>query len=187
MILPIVIYGNPILRKKASPIDANYPNLPELINNMWETMDRAHGIGLAAPQVGLSIRLFVIDASPLQEEYPEQELDNFKKVFINAQILNSQGEPWKFEEGCLSIPNLRDVVARPEEITMKYQDEEWNWHEETFSGFKARVIQHEYDHIEGILFIDYLSPLKKSLIKSKLDAMKKGKYEAKYKTLPPSK
>jgi peptide deformylase len=180
MIYPIVIYGDPILKKVAIDIDKNYPELNVLIDDMFATMDRASGIGIAAPQIGKSIRLFVVDARPLQEDYPTEALSEFKKVFINPQIIDEQGEEWKFEEGCLSIPHIRDMVSRKPTVNISYLDENFVQHTDEFDGIRARIIQHEYDHIEGVLFIDKLSPLKKSLLRSKLNAMKLGKVEAKY-------
>lgn len=177
MIYPIVIIGDPILREETKEINKDYPNLPKLIDDMFETMYEASGVGLAAPQIGLPIRLFVVDASPMEEE----GLEGFKKVFINPEILTEEGEGWKFEEGCLSIPGLREMVERQADIRISYYDENFNHHEETYSGLAARVIQHEYDHLEGILFTDKLSPLRKSLIKNKLAAISKGMVKADYK------
>jgi len=177
MKLPIIAYGDPILKKKAVDITKDYPNLSELIGNMFETMYNASGVGIAAPQVGLLIRLFVIDLSDREEP----ELQDFKKVFINAQILNEEGEKWDFNEGCLSIPDIREDISRNQNITISYYDENWNHHTETYSGFKARVIQHEYDHIEGKLFTDKLSPLRRALLKGKLDAISKGNIKVEYK------
>ncbi|RYD81021.1 MAG: peptide deformylase [Sphingobacteriales bacterium] len=176
MIYPIVIYGDPVLNKRAEDIKPDYPELPKLIDDMFETMYAAHGVGLAAPQIGKSIRLFVVDGSPMDEE----NLADFKKVFINPEILEESEEEWKFEEGCLSIPNLREKVERPEEITLRYQDENFKEYTEVFDGIKARIIQHEYDHIEGILFTEHLSAFKKSLIKGKLSAISKGEFERNY-------
>lgn len=185
MILPIVAYGDPILRKKAEDIDKDYPQLDDLIQNMFETMYAAHGIGLAAPQVGKAVRLFVVDASPFEddEDLTDEErsfLASFKKVFINAQILEERGDEWAFNEGCLSIPDVREDVFRQPDITIRYVDENFQEHTETFSGLAARIIQHEYDHIEGILFTDKLSPLKKRLIKSRLTNISKGKISVDY-------
>ncbi|QCX52614.1 peptide deformylase [Elizabethkingia sp. JS20170427COW] len=185
MILPIRAYGDTVLRKKAHDITPDYPGLKELIDNMFETMYQAHGIGLAAPQIGLDIRLFVIDICPLaeDEDYVEiqDELKDFKKVFINAQIVEYSGEPWKFNEGCLSIPDIREDVSRPETIVIEYYDENFVKHTETFSDIRARVIQHEYDHIEGVLFTDKLSALKKKLIKGKLHKITTGEVGVDYK------
>jgi peptide deformylase len=177
MKLPIIAYGDPVLRKKAVEITKDYPNLSELIDNMFETMYNASGVGIAAPQVGLSIRLFVIDLS----DKDEPELKDFKKVFINAQVLKEEGEKWDFNEGCLSIPDIREDISRNELLTISYFDEQWNQHTETFSGFKARVIQHEYDHIEGKLFTDKLSPLRRVMLKSRLDSISRGTIKVDYK------
>ena len=179
MKLPIIAYGHPVLRKKADDITKGYPNLDELIANMFETMYNAQGVGLAAPQVGLSIRLFVIDASPFADE--DSELENFKKVFINAHVIDEEGEKWDFNEGCLSIPDIREDVSRHQTLKLSYYDENWQHHEETFSGLAARVIQHEYDHIDGKLFTDKLSPLRKTMLKSRLDAISKGQINVAYK------
>lgn len=176
MIYPIVVYGDPVLNQEAEEISKDYPGLPKLIDDMFETMYAAHGVGLAAPQIGKSIRLFVVDGSPMDED----ELADFKKVFINPEILEESDEEWKFEEGCLSIPGLREKVERPEEITMRYMDENFQEHTETFNGLKARIIQHEYDHIEGILFTEHLSAFKKSLIRGKLNSISKGEFEKNY-------
>ena len=186
MILPIVAFGDPVLRKKAVDIKEDHPDLDVLLENMFETMYGAHGIGLAAPQVGRSIRLFLVDATPFEddEDLPEEErkmLSTFKKVFINAQILEEEGDEWAFNEGCLSIPDIREDVFRQETITIKYLDENFKEHTDTYSGIAARIIQHEYDHIEGILFTDKLSPLKKRLIKGKLNNISKGKVNIDYK------
>lgn len=185
MVVPIVAYGDPVLRKKAKNISADYPDLKELIDNMWDTMYGAYGVGLAAPQIGLPIRIFVVDAAPFAEDEDidnneREQLKNLKKVFINAEILEENGEEWGFNEGCLSIPEVREDIFRKEEITIKYYDENFNEHVETFSGLSARVIQHEYDHIEGILFTDKLSSLKKRLIKNKLSNISKGKIKIDY-------
>jgi peptide deformylase len=185
MILPIIAYGDPILRKITTTIDAGYPNLEKLITNMKETMYNASGVGLAAPQIGKAIRLFLIDASPFAEDEAISEEDravlkNFNKVFINAQILEEEGETWAFNEGCLSIPDVREDVFRQPKITIEYQDEDFMKHTETLEGLAARVFQHEYDHIEGILFTDKLSTLKKRIIKKKLENISKGKITADY-------
>ena len=186
MILPIVAYGEPVLRKKAKEINKEFPNLSVLITNMWETMYNAHGVGLAAPQVGLPIRLFLVDTTPFSDDEdlsPEEQksLNGFKKVFINAKILEEDGEAWDFNEGCLSIPDVREDVKRKAQITIEYQDENFETYTETYGGLLARVIQHEYDHIEGILFTDKLSSLKKRLLKSRLDKISKGKIKVDYK------
>ncbi|UKJ08066.1 peptide deformylase [Solitalea lacus] len=188
MILPITAYGDPVLLKKAQPIDKDYPDLSGLINNMFETMYNASGVGIAAPQIGLSIRLFVIDAKPFGDddddevsEAESKELKGFKRVFINAEMLEQTGEKWAFTEGCLSIPDIREDVMRPANIKIKYYDENWDEHIEDYSGIAARVIQHEYDHIEGKLFTDYLNPLKKAMLRGRLDAISKGNIKTDYK------
>lgn len=173
MKLPIVAYGDPVLKRKAVDIvPEEHPDLKSLVENMFETMYAARGVGLAAPQVGLSLRLFVIDASPFDDDEPE--LKDFKKVFINAQILEETGEEWPFNEGCLSIPDIREDVYRKPTVRLSYYDENMQHHEETFKGLAARVIQHEYDHIEGKLFTDKLSPLRKRLIEKKLNDISRG-------------
>lgn len=179
MKLPIVAYGDPVLKKIAKDIDQDYPNLSELIDDMFETMYAASGVGLAAPQIGLPIRIFVIDATPFAEDEPD--LQTFKKVFINAQIKEESGELWKFNEGCLSIPEIREDVNRKEQVLISYYDENWNFIEETYKGLAARVIQHEYDHIEGKLFTDRISVLRKTMLKSKLDSISKGMVKVAYK------
>lgn len=186
MILPIIGYGDPVLRKVGEEISKDYPNLKEVIANMYETMYNAYGVGLAAPQVGLAIRLFVIDCEPfsdsedLTKEEAEQ-LKGFKKTFINAKILKEEGEEWGFNEGCLSIPEVREDVFRHEQITIEYYDEDFNKKTEVYDGLIARVIQHEYDHIEGILFTDRISSLKKRLISKKLQNIMEGKTRPDYK------
>lgn len=185
MILPIVAYGDPVLRKVSLPIDVDYPNLEKLITNMKETMYNASGVGLAAPQIGKAIRLFLIDASPFAEDKDISEKDravlkSFNRVFINAQIVEEEGEEWVFNEGCLSIPDVREDVLRQPKITIEYQDEDFKKHTENLEGLAARVFQHEYDHIEGILFTDKLSTLKKRIIKKKLENISKGKITADY-------
>lgn len=179
MIYPIIIYGSPVLRKVAENIDKNHPRLKEFIDDMWETMYHSDGLGLAAPQVGKSVRLFVIDGEPLEEENPE--LKNFKKVFINPKIIESSSETITQNEGCLSIPNLREEIIRPLKIRLDYYDENFNHFDEWYEGAAARVIQHEYDHLEGIMFTDKVSPIKKRLLKGKLAAISKGKFSVDYK------
>ncbi len=185
MKLPIRAYGDPVLRKKCTDINRDYPELKELIDNMFETMNGAFGVGLAAPQIGLPIRLFIVDASPMaeDEEYADiaEELKAFKKVFINPIVIEETGAQWKFKEGCLSIPNIREDVERKESITIDYLDENFNPQKETFSDIRARIVQHEYDHIEGVLFTDYLSSLKKKLLKKKLNNISTGKVNVEYK------
>ncbi|MGZ4043106.1 MAG: peptide deformylase [Bacteroidia bacterium] len=195
MVLPIVVYGDPVLRKVGEEINKDYPGLEQLIKDMFETMYNAKGVGLAAPQVGKAIRLFLVDTSPFAEvdeddededdEFtPEQrkELEKFKKVFINAKILKEEGEEWTFSEGCLSIPRIRENVNRQPDIEIEYYDEKFKKHVEKFSGVIARVIQHEYDHIEGKLFTDKISPFKRKMIAGKLKDISIGKISADYKT-----
>lgn len=185
MILPIRAFGDPVLRRKGKEISADYPDLKILIDNMFETMHDANGIGLASPQVGLDIRMFLVDLTPLaeDEDYEDiaEELKNFRKVLINPTILEETGEVWKFNEGCLSIPEVREDVARHETITIEYFDENFKKHTDTFSDMRARVIQHEYDHIEGILFTDHLSSLKKKMVKGKLAKISQGEVNVTYK------
>lgn len=185
MILPVVAYGDPVLKKKAKDITAEYPNLDTLLENMYETMYGASGVGLAAPQIGLAVRIFLVDTEPFAgddsfTEEEQKELEGFKKTFINAEILEEEGEEWAFSEGCLSIPGINEDVFRQPKVTIKYQDENFKEYTETYEGLIARVIQHEYDHIEGILFTDKLSSLKKRLIKGKLTNISKGKCSAEY-------
>ena len=185
MILPIVAYGDAVLKKKAKDIDKDYPKLDALIENMYETMYGAYGVGLAAPQIGLAIRLFLVDTEPFAEDdsFTEEEqeaLKNFKKTFINAQILEEDGDEWAFNEGCLSIPDVREDVFRQPKIKIQYQDDNFETHIEEYDGLIARVIQHEYDHIEGVLFTDKLSSFKKRLIKGKLANISKGKIKIDY-------
>jgi peptide deformylase len=177
MIYPIVAYGDPVLRKVGATVEKDYPQLKELIENMFETMYESHGVGLAAPQIGKAINLFIIDSSRFEDEkYP-----NVKKVFINAEILEETGDKWDFEEGCLSIPHIRENVKRHETLRIRYQNENFETHEETYDGIVARVIQHEYDHVKGIMFVDRLSELKKRLLKNKLINISKGGVRVDYK------
>jgi len=189
MILPIRVYGDNVLRKKCDEITQDFPDLSGLIKNMFETMESANGVGLAAPQIGLNIRLFVVDVSLMaeDEEYEKisKELKDFKRVFINAKMINETGKKWKFNEGCLSIPNVREDVERFDTITIEYFDENFTKKTETFQDIRARVIQHEYDHIEGVLFTDYLSLLKKKLLKRKLENITKGNINTDYKVRIP--
>ncbi len=192
MILPIVAYGDKVLRKKCVDIDANYPDLKKLISNMRDTMRNASGVGLAAPQINKAIRLFVINTTPFAEdedlsEFERETLKKFDKVFINAKIIKEEGEEWAFNEGCLSIPNIREDVFRQDTITIKYVDENFKTQKEVLTGIAARVVQHEYDHIEGILFTDKLSSLKKRLIKKKLENISKGKVAVDYRMKFPKK
>jgi peptide deformylase len=177
MILPIVAYGDPVLKKRAADIEKNYPGLESLIENMYETMYNSNGVGLAAPQIGLSIRLFIVDGAPFEEE----EVKDFKHVFINPVIKEESGEPWKFNEGCLSIPGIREDIQRKEEVRIEYYDENWKHHKKTLNGLAARIVQHEYDHIEGILFTDRISPLRKRVLKNKLADISRGDVDVDYK------
>ncbi len=183
MIYPIVMYGDPVLRQRAKEIKAG-SDIQQLIDDMFETMHGASGIGLAAPQIGKDIRLFVVDGTILDEE---PEMADFKKTFINAQITEETGTPWDFEEGCLSIPNIREKISRKAKVKITYYDENWIKHEEQYDGMKARIIQHEYDHIEGKMFVDYLTPLKKRLLKGKLADISKGKVDTEYRIIAPLK
>jgi len=185
MILPIVAYGNPILKRMCEDIDSDYPNLDELIENMRETMQSANGVGLAAPQIGIGIRLFVVNGAPISEDEEGEDLSEFQKVFINPEIIEEDGDEWEFNEGCLSIPAIREDIERKPYIRINYLDEHFNEQEERFSGLKARIIQHEYDHIEGVLFVDHLSPLKKKMLKGKLTDISKGKVDVDYKMVFP--
>ncbi|GAB3689871.1 peptide deformylase [Spirosoma flavus] len=191
MILPIIAYGDPVLRKRAKDIEPGSVDVKTLSQNMFETMYAASGVGLAGPQIGQSIRIFVVDGEPLNEDEPEEEVDKsligFKKVFINPEIIEEAGDDWGFEEGCLSIPGIRGEVFRPEIVVIRYFDTDWNEHEEEYEGMAARIIQHEYDHLDGKLFTDYLPPLRRTLIKKKLTDISKGKTDAEYKMKFPSK
>lgn len=186
MILPIIAYGDPVLRKIAADVSPEYPKFAELIKNMYETMYNAYGVGLAAPQIGLPIRVFLVDTTPFAEDETlsldeQKELKDFKRTFINASIIEETGDEWAFNEGCLSIPNIREDVFRKPKIKIEYQDENFETHIEEFDGLLARVIQHEYDHIEGVLFTDKISNFKKRLIKGKLINISKGKISIDYK------
>ena len=188
MILPIVAYGDPVLKKEAEEIDKDYPELKQLIEDMFETMYEASGVGLAAPQIGRSIRLFVVDGSPFAEKDEDEEedpravgMEGFKKVFINPIIEEEEGKEWGFAEGCLSIPKIREEVLRKDRVRLSYYDENWNLHDEWFDGYKARIIQHEYDHIEGVLFTDHLSVLKKRLLTKRLANISQGIVNVDYK------
>lgn len=179
MIKAVFGYGNKVLRKTAKEVDEDYKDLPALIATMFETMEASEGVGLAAPQIGLSLRLFVIDASPMVEDYPEAE--DFRKVFINPIIVEESGEEWTFQEGCLSVPGIREDVIRKSKIVINYLNEKFEEIEEEYDGICARVIQHEYDHLEGVLFVDRLNPLKKRLLKGKLTNIEKGTVLVEYK------
>ena len=183
MIYPIILYGDAVLKKRALEIEEGSKDIKQLADDMFETMKSASGIGLAAPQIGKSIRMFVVDASPLEDE----EVNTFKQVFVNPEMIEEVGTRWAFEEGCLSIPGIREDVTRNEKLKISFYDEDWNHHEEEFDGMKARIIQHEFDHLNGVLFTDYLSPLKKRLLKGKLSNISKGKVDADYKVKAPLK
>lgn len=185
MNLPIVAYGHPTLKKVAAEIEADYPGLNDLIANMFETMYFASGVGLAAPQVNYSIRLFIVDGTVMVDDFPE--LAEFKKVFINPTILEDRGEDKKAEEGCLSIPHIREVVERPDIVRIEYYDEKWQYHDEVFEGMASRIIQHEYDHLEGILFVEKISPLRKTIISRKLREISAGNVDVEYQMIFPSK
>lgn len=189
MILPIVAYGHPVLRKVADDIDADFPQLEKLIADMWETMYASSGVGLAAPQINKDVRLFVVDSQQVFQNLEDDEKNKYpdepgiKQVFINAHIKEMNGEKWAYNEGCLSIPKIREDISRNENVTLEFVDENFNPHTETFHGITARIILHEYDHIEGKLFIDYLPPLKRKLMKGKLDDISKGKVSVDYKMM----
>ena len=186
MIYPIVAYGDPVLRKVTVDIDKSY-DVKKLSEDMFETMYNAKGVGLAAPQIGLNLRMFVVDGRPFNEGEDMKERDkdpslvDFKKIFINAEILEEDGDDWAFEEGCLSIPDVREDIYRPEYVTIRYFDADWNEHTEEYEGLAARIIQHEYDHIDGILFTDHLNPVKKRMLKNKLAKITKGRVDVDYK------
>lgn len=183
MIYPIVLFGDPVLKKKAEPVQPGSIDIQQLVDDMFVTMDNANGVGLAAPQIGLSVRVFVISTGPMEDD----ENDGVRKAFINAEILDKYGEEFVYEEGCLSIPGIREDVDRFEKIRIKYQDADWNWHEEELTDVQAWVVQHEYDHIEGVLFTDYLSAFKKRLLKNKLLKISKGDVKADYRVKAPMK
>jgi len=195
MILPIVAFGNPVLRKVAQDIDENYPDLATLLEDMWETMYASNGVGLAAPQINRDIRVFVMDSAQIfanmdekdREEESYADAPGIKQAFINAHVIEEHGDDWSYNEGCLSIPKIREDIYRAEEVTLAYQDETFKHHKKTFNGITARIILHEYDHIEGKLFIDYLSPLKRKLLKRKLDDISKGNVSVDYKMSFPKK
>ncbi len=185
MIYPIIAYGDPILRKETRDIEKGEIDVKQLAADMFETMENASGVGLAAPQIGLDLRIFVVDGTPIYENTEEDEekdesLKDFRKVFINADILAEDGDEWAYEEGCLSIPDVRADVYRPEEVTIRYFDTDWNEHTETYTDMAARIIQHEYDHVDGILLTDHLKPLKRQLLKKKLNDISRGKVDVDY-------
>ncbi len=183
MTYPIYVYGHPVLRKIAQDVKHDHPGLDTFIADMFETMYKSDGLGLAAPQIGKSLRLFVIDGEPLGEDHPEMK--EFKKAFINPQVVERKGDKVPMNEGCLSLPGLHEEVDRESELRIKYYDQEWNLHDEVYTGYKARVILHEYDHLDGILFPDRLSPLRRRLIKGKLNDISRGKFSADYRTVLP--
>lgn len=183
MMLPILAYGHPNLRKVAEDIDKDYPELDALIENMFASMYESNGVGLAAPQINKSIRLFMVDASAYEEQHPEAK--DFKRVFINAYIVEDSGDDYAFEEGCLSVPGIHEDVMRPPKIKMEYYDTDWNFHTEEFDGMVARIIQHEYDHLEGTMFVDHLQPLKKTLLRRKLADIGKGNVDVDYRMIFP--
>jgi peptide deformylase len=181
--LPIVAYGHPTLRKVAVDIDKDYPDLEGLVKKMFDSMYESNGVGLAAPQINKSIRLFIIDATPYDDEIPEAK--DFKKIFINAKIVEESGEEWLFNEGCLSVPDIREDVERKPNIKIQYYDENWEYHEESYDGVIARIIQHEYDHLEGKVFVDRLSNMRKMMLKKKLTDIMKGNVKIDYRMIFP--
>ena len=183
MILPVYVYGSPVLRKKSIPVDQNYEGLHTFIADLWETMYNSDGVGLAAPQVGKSIRIFVIDSSAMESDDPS--VKGFKKTFINPKIIEKTGEEILFVEGCISIPHIREEVSRPPQIRIQYYDEEWIYHDEAFEGVPARIIQHEYDHLEGILFVDKIPAIRRKLLNGRLSAISRGKIDVSYKIKTP--
>lgn len=185
MVLPVYVYGMSILRKVTQEIDEDYEGLDQLIEDMFETMIDSEGVGLAAPQIGRSIRLFIVDASRMEDIDDEPDLLNFKRIFINPYIVDEWGDKWSFSEGCLSIPNIREEVSRKSSVKIEYYDKDWNFHEEEFEGVKARIIQHEYDHLDGKLFVDQINPLRRKLIGPKLKAISKGNADCDYKIIYP--
>ena len=185
MILPIVAYGHPTLKAIAQPITPDYPELDKLLADMWETLAHSEGVGLAAPQVNKSIRLFVTDGNPFYPDYPDAK--DFKQVFINAELIETFGDEVPFKEGCLSLPNIYEEVMRPDKIRIKYLDENFQEHEEVFEGIRSRIIQHEYDHLEGKVFVDHLSAIKKMVLKRSLNDIASGRTHAAYKTVHPKK
>jgi len=183
MTYPIYVYGHPVLRKVAQEIERDYPDLDRFIEDMFETMYNSDGLGLAAPQIGKSVRLFVIDGEPLAKDHPEMR--EFKKAFINPQVVERKGAKVAVNEGCLSLPGLHEEVDRESEIRIQYYDPQWNYHDDVYTGYKARIVLHEYDHLDGVLFPDRLSPLRRRLLKGKLNDISRGKFEASYRTVLP--
>ena len=185
MVYPIIMYGDPVLRKRAKEIEEGSVDIKALVQDMFDTMYAAHGIGLAAPQIGKSIRLFVVDGTTLEDEDKVEDMTGFRKTFINPVLIEQKGGAWEFEEGCLSIPNIRENVTRPEKVKIRYWDEGWNQKEEEYDGMTARIIQHEYDHLDGKMFVDYLTPLKKRMLKGKLTDISKGEVDTEYRISAP--
>ncbi|MEA3462496.1 MAG: peptide deformylase [Bacteroidota bacterium] len=185
MVLPVYVYGMPVLRKTAPEIPEDFEELDQLITDMFETMHASDGIGLAAPQIGKSLRIFVADTSPMADAAEEPELADFKRVFINPYILEEWGDPWSFEEGCLSLPNIREEVSRPSHVRIEYFDENWNLKEEEYEGIRARVIQHENDHLDGRLFVDRISPIRRKLLSARLNAISHGRADCDYRMIYP--
>ena len=185
MILPIVAYGHPTLKVVAEPITPDYPDLDKLIADMWETLTNSEGVGLAAPQVNKSIRLFLVDGNPFSPDYPDAK--GFKQAFINAELIETYGDPVPFKEGCLSLPNIYEEVKRPDKIRIKYLDENFNEHEEVFEGIRARIVLHEYDHLQGHVLVDSIAPLRKTLLQSKLRAIMDGRCDVDYRMVFPNK
>ncbi|MFO7671232.1 MAG: peptide deformylase [Bacteroidales bacterium] len=187
MVLPVYVYGMSVLRKIAPDIPEDYEGLNQFIEDLFDTMHASDGVGLAAPQVGKSLRIFVVDTNPMAENNEEPGLKDFRKVFINPYIVEEWGDPWSFEEGCLSLPNIREEVSRPENIRIEYYDENWNFHDEEYDGIRARVIQHEYDHLDGKLFTDKINPIRRKLLVPRLNAMSRGRVDCDYKIVFPKK
>jgi len=187
MVLPVYVYGMSVLRKIAQEIPENFQELDTLIADMFETMHASDGVGLAAPQIGKSLRIFVVDASPMADAKEEPDLADFRKAFINPIILEEWGDPWSFEEGCLSLPNIREEVSRPDHVRIEYFDENWNLKEEVYDGVRARIIQHEYDHLEGKLFVDRISPLRRKLLSARLNSISHGRADCDYRMIYPKK
>jgi len=187
MVLPVYVYGMSVLRKKASEIPEDYKGLGQLIEDMFETMHASDGVGLAAPQIGKSLRIFVVDTTPMADSAEEPGLEGFKRVFINPIIMDEWGDPWSFEEGCLSLPNIREEVVRSDHVRIEYYDENWNLKEETYDGIRARVIQHEYDHLDGRLFVDRINPIRRKLLTPRLNSISQGRAECSYQMIYPKK
>jgi peptide deformylase len=187
MVLPVYVYGMSVLRKVSPEIPRDFEGLDQLIEDLFETMRASDGIGLAAPQVGKSLRIFVVDTSPIAEDKGEPALKDFKKAFINPYIIEEWGDPWSIEEGCLSLPNIREEVIRPDHVRIEYYDQDWNLHEEEYDGMRARVIQHEYDHLDGKLFVDKINPIRRKLIAPRLTAISRGKADCDYQMIYPKK